>query len=81
MLLKYILYYNSYLIFLYNWTHQYIFLLINGFKQTIQRQDGNPLQSAIRFLHPYMLLPDDNESTKSYKKLGENLSRLSEKWE
>ena len=61
--------------------HQYIFLLINGFKQTIQRQDGNPLQSAIRFLHPYMLLPDDNESTKSYKKLGENLSRLSEKWE
>ena len=61
--------------------HQYIFSLINGFKQTIQRQDGNPLQSAIRSLHPYMLLPDDNESAKSYKKLGENLSRLSEKWE
>lgn len=61
--------------------HQYIFLLINGFKQTIQRQDGNPLQSAIESLQPYMLLPDDNESTKSYKKLGENLSRLSEKWE
>ena len=60
--------------------HQYIFSLIDGFKETLQRQNGNPLQSAIESLHPYMLLPDDNESAKSYKKLGENLSRLSERW-
>lgn len=61
--------------------HQYIFSLIDGFKQTIQRQDGNPLQSAIESLQPFMLLPENIESANtSYKKLGENLSRLSEKW-